>query len=116
MKLAYFLSGITALIIGGIGIVLPLVPTVPLFILAAYCFARSSPRLEQWLITHPRYGQGIAMWRERGAISAKGKRSAMIAFVISVLISLALFPYPWSLAPILPILIVGTWIVTRPEA
>ena len=75
----YLISGFLALGLGGLGVLLPLLPTVPFIILAAYCFARSDETLERWLVEHPTFGTHIRLWRERGAISPKGKRAAPAA-------------------------------------
>lgn len=112
----YLIGGFLALGLGGAGVVLPLLPTVPFVILAAYCFARSDKNLERWLVEHPTFGTHIHLWRERGAISRKGKRAALAAFAASVLIALLFAPLPYSLAPLAAALISGTWIWTRPEA
>jgi len=111
----YLIAGFIALGLGGIGAVLPLLPTVPFLILAAFCFARSNEALEQRLLDHPRFGVHIRLWRERGAISRKGKQAALAAFAISIAIALLFAPLPWSLAPVAAALIGGSWIWTRPE-
>ncbi len=112
----YLIAGFLALGLGGIGILLPLLPTVPFIILAAFCFARSNKALEQWLLEHPAFGSHIRNWRDLGAISRKGKHAALAAFAVSVLIALLFAPLPWALAPIAAALIGGCWIWTRPEA
>ena len=76
--------------IGLAGVVLPLVPTVPLMILAAFCFSKSSRRLHDWLVTHPTYGVHIRDWRESGAIRRPAKRLATLAILMSFGISLLL--------------------------
>lgn len=88
MRYVWASLGLLSVAIGLIGIVLPLVPTVPLMILAAFFFARSSERLHTWLITHPTFGPSIQDWQERGAISAKGKRIATLSIVVVFGISL----------------------------
>ena len=114
-RLVYLICGFVALGIGGVGVVVPLLPTVPLFILAAFCFARSHKGLEQWLLLHPKFGPSILLWRERGAISRAGKRAALIAFAVSSVLSLFLVPLPWALAPLAAALIIGSWIWRRAE-
>ena len=111
----YLLGGLTSLALGAIGILLPLLPTVPFAILAAFCFARSSPRLEAWLLDHHVFGPHIRNWRERRAITRKGKRAALVAFVASAIIALIFVKLPWNLIPIAAALIGGTWIWTRAE-
>lgn len=111
----YLICGFLALGLGAIGVFLPLLPTVPFMILAAFCFARSSPALEARLLNHRHFGPHIRRWRERGAISRRGKKAALVAFAFSALLALLLSPFPWSLVPLLAALIGGSWIWTRPE-
>ena len=80
VRLAYLVVGLLLLLLGAIGLFVPLLPTVPFVILAAFCFARSSTRLEQWLVRHERFGPHILAWRSRGSISRAGKRAALLAF------------------------------------
>lgn len=115
LKPVYFAGGVISVALGLAGIPLPLLPTVPFFILAAFCFARSSPALEQRLLDHPRFGPSIRLWRERGAISRRGKRASALAFAISVAISFWLAPWPWPLASLAAALTFGSWIWSRPE-
>jgi len=115
LKPLYFAAGALSVLLGIAGIALPLLPTVPFFILAAWCFARSSPALERRLLASPRFGPAIRAWRTRGAISRRGKRAALLAFAFSILLSLLLAPWPWPLATIGAALVFGTWIWRRPE-
>ena len=112
----YLIAGFVSLGLAGIGAVLPVMPTTVFVILAAFCFARSSPALEARLLNHPTFGPHILLWRERGAISRKGKRAAAAAFAVSILIALIFTPWPWVLAPVAATILVGGWIWTRPEA
>ncbi|MAU41252.1 MAG: hypothetical protein CMF31_06495 [Kordiimonas sp.] len=108
--------GILSLVCGIIGIVLPLLPTVPFMILAAYAFARSSPRLHNWLINHPRFGPLIYNWQRYGAIS---RRTKIIA--VSVMVAMSCLSW-WLDIPLWALLIqtavlftVAVFIITRPE-
>lgn len=64
--------------LGVIGVFLPVLPTTPFIILAAACFARSSPRLEAWLLSHRIFGPLLRDWRERGAIPRRAKLAALV--------------------------------------
>lgn len=90
MRWFWILAGSLALVLGTIGIVVPLLPTVPFLILAAFCFARSSPRLHDWLIGHPRFGPPIADWRREGAISLRAKRLATLSIAAIFTLSVAM--------------------------
>lgn len=115
MRLVYLGLGGLALLLAAAGAVLPLLPTVPFVLLAAFFFARGHPPLEAWLLRHPTFGPHIASWRARGAISRKGKRAALAAFALSAVLGLVLAPMPWAVIPLLAALIGGTWVWTRPE-
>ncbi|MDA4845418.1 YbaN family protein [Hoeflea poritis] len=88
-------AGCISLALGIIGIVLPLLPTTPFLLLAAFCFARGSEKLHSWLVNHPRLGPPIRDWETYRAISKRGKVMAMIAivavFVISILAGVATY-------------------------
>ncbi|WP_221792744.1 YbaN family protein [Aquisediminimonas sediminicola] len=116
MRHVYLIAGFVALALGAIGAVLPLLPTVPFLILAAFCFARSNPEFEAYLLDHPQFGEAIRTWRTRGAISRKGKKAATIAFGISLGLAFLLMDMPWPLVSVVAIGLTGTWIWTRPDA
>ena len=112
----FLLLGLLSLALGAVGAFVPLLPTVPFVILAAFCFTRSSPRLERWLVDHARFGPHIRAWRSRGAISPAGKRAALLAFAVSAGAGFALLSLPWSAVPAAAALIGGSWILTRPDS
>lgn len=90
MRPLWLAAGGVALTCGTVGIVLPLLPTVPFLLLAAFCFSRSSDRLHDWLVSHPRLGPPIHDWHMNGAISPKAKRLASLSIAATFLISVAL--------------------------
>jgi uncharacterized membrane protein YbaN (DUF454 family) len=112
----YLLLGFLALALGIVGAFLPLLPTVPFVILAAFLFSKGSRRWERWLLGHPQLGPPIRDWRESRSISSKGKRSAYAAFAFSGLLGFLLLPMPWLLVPALAALVGGSWIHHRPDA
>lgn len=115
MRMLWMLSGFLAVGLGTLGIFLPLLPTVPLMILAAFCFGKSSPRLHNWLITHPVYGPHIRDWRDKGAIHSGAKRLATISIAVAFGISILMGVGPRLLMiQALVLCAVLTFIWTRP--
>ncbi|MEM0988861.1 MAG: YbaN family protein [Pseudomonadota bacterium] len=90
MRMIWNAAGFLSLGLGALGVVLPLLPTVPFLLLAAFCFARGSQRFHDWLLSHPRFGPPIHEWRAHGAISARGKIAATCAIAATFSISLIL--------------------------
>lgn len=109
-------AGVAALALALIGVFLPLLPTTPFVLLAAACFAQSSPRLHDWLLRHPVFGPAIRDWRDHRAIPRKGKIAAIVAMTAAFGLSLVLGLRLWVLlAQGAVLLIMGSWIVTRPS-
>jgi len=77
MRGVFLVLGLGFVALGFIGIFLPVLPTTPFLILAAACFARSSERLEGWLLNHRHFGPLLRDWRARGAIPRKAKWMAL---------------------------------------
>jgi uncharacterized membrane protein YbaN (DUF454 family) len=67
------LFGLLSLLLGGVGVVLPLLPTTPFVLLAAACFARSSPRMHQWLLRNEVFGPILREWENSKCISLPTK-------------------------------------------
>lgn len=86
-KALYFSLGWICVLLGLIGVLLPLLPTTPFIILAAFCFSRSSPRFHRMLVEHRLFGPIIRDWEAYGVIPLKVKW-------ISSIMMLAMISYP----------------------
>ncbi len=87
--------GLVCVALAMVGVVLPLLPTVPFLLLAAFFFARSSSRLHNWLITHRLFGPMILDWQRSGAIRPAAKKAATlsVAAVFSLAVMLSAPPH-----------------------
>lgn len=102
--------------LGLLGVVLPVLPTTPFLLLAAGCFARSSPRLHGWLLAHPLFGPPIRDWEENGAISRKAKRLALGSMAAVLLVSVVVgLSWKVLLAQAVLIAVGSAFILTRPD-
>jgi len=98
MRPVWLILGTASLGLGGLGVVLPLVPATPLVILSAFCFARSSPALYDRLLRSRAFGKAIRDWRADRAISRNGKTGSLLAMALSLVPTLALGAGPGVLA------------------
>jgi uncharacterized protein len=116
MRILWFVLGSTASLLALIGVFLPILPTVPFLILAAFAFARSSQRLHRWIVTHPIYGPPVVDWQEKGAISRRAKWFACVSMIGGIGVAATLGLPAWVLAAQgLVMLSVAGFVVTRPE-
>jgi len=116
-NLPLFILGITSLILGAIGAILPVLPTTPFILLSAYCFSKSSDKFYQWLIGFPKFGVLIKNWNEKGTIDKKSKIACLIS-ILSVIIYFCFFSDMMMIAKIIlpsTLLPVLGFVLTRPE-
>jgi uncharacterized membrane protein YbaN (DUF454 family) len=78
------IAGAICVALGVIGIPLPLFPTTPFLLLAAFCFARGSPRMHQWLVEHAHFGPPIRAWQDHRAVSRSAKWAITVALLGAV--------------------------------
>lgn len=117
MRLVFLCLGWFFVALGIIGAFLPVMPTTPFLLLAVACFARSSPKLEAWLMNHPKFGPSLRNWREHGAISRKAKIMAISLMSVSYAIFWFGSSPPFWRAVIVAALMIAPaiFMLTRPE-
>lgn len=116
MRTVWIGLGLASVALGVLGLALPLLPTTPFMLLAAACFAKSSPRLHGWLVNHRVFGPAIADWRDHRAIRPRAKRMAVLAMAAAFGLSVALgLPGRVLAVQAVVLLVMGSWIWTRPD-
>lgn len=112
----WLLIGWGALTLGVIGIALPVLPTTPFVILAAFAFGNGSPRLQKRLHDHATFGPIIADWNATGAIAPKYKAIAIIMMTAALALSIGLGMRPLVIT-IQAICMVGAaaFVLSRPN-
>ncbi|KMS53499.1 hypothetical protein V474_22565 [Novosphingobium barchaimii LL02] len=111
----WIIGGVILVGIGTLGIFVPLLPTTIFYILAAACFSKSHPEWAERLYQHPKYGHHLREWRDRKAISRKGKIAAILTMSLSVVAVWFTAGGWWTLIPLAVLATIGTWIWTRAE-
>jgi uncharacterized membrane protein YbaN (DUF454 family) len=115
IRILWLLAGLISVAIGVVGLILPLLPTTPFLLVAAFAFARSSSRLNNWLREHRSFGPSITNWHRDGSIDRRAKRIAIIVILMTPVITW-LFGAPlWIIACQLVVLsAAAAFILTRP--
>lgn len=113
MRLFWGAIGVLAIVLALAGTVLPIVPTVPFLIVAAFAFNRSSPRFHHMLMTHPVFGPQIRDWQEHRAIDPRVKVIVCVSMAVGLCISWFILPPPYWAVQVTVLAAVGVFIVTR---
>lgn len=95
-RILYLMLGWFSLITGIIGIFLPLLPTTPLVLLAAWCFSKSSERFHTWLIEHKIFGPIINDWQSSDGIPKKARNRAIVFMWAGMAISIFIVSRIWA--------------------
>lgn len=110
----WVVAGTLALLAGVVGIFLPLLPTVPFVLLAAFCFSRGCRRCEQWLLEHPRFGPALRNWRAHRALTLRSKQAATSMMAISAALAWWVLPSPVRWLPAVVCIAVAWWLWRLP--
>ena len=90
MKIIYLTIGIIAALLGAVGVVLPVLPTTPFLLLAAFCFARSSQRFYDWFVSTSLYQKHLDSFIKHRAMTRKTK-VALLSFASTMLLLAMVF-------------------------
>jgi uncharacterized membrane protein YbaN (DUF454 family) len=95
VRLLFAALGTLFVLLGLLGLFLPVLPTTPFLLLATACYARSSRRIFNWLLNHPYFGPLIREWREYRSMPYRAKRNALWLIALSFGISIGFFVPGW---------------------
>ena len=112
-KTAYGVAGGASLALGVAGIFLPVLPTTPFILLAAWCFSRSSERLHTWLISHVHLGPIIHAWQVEKAIPRRTRNGILFVLWLSLGFSAWMLAEPWWIVGLIALGLVPTVILLR---
>lgn len=104
-----------SLALGALGVVLPLLPTTPFVLVAAYAAARGSTRLHAWILRHRAFGPVVRDWQASGAVAPRTKRVALATMMLSAAVVALVAPLAVAAAATAAMALVGAWLWRRPE-
>ena len=115
-RLVFLWAGYLLFGLGLIGTMVPVLPTVVFWILAAGCFAKSSPAMYQRILAWPRFGPAVDQFLTQGAISTRGKAAALTGMALGAALVLYSAPGPiLTTIALITIAIGAAYVVTRPS-
>ena len=113
-RVLWIVAGALAMLLGVVGIVLPVMPTVPFVLLAAFCFSRGSERCERWILEHRHFGPPVRAWREHRAVPLRAKQFATVMMAGGAAFAAWLLPAPWGWAPAGVCSVLAIWLWRLP--
>jgi len=117
-KIVYLLLGHLFLILGIIGAFLPVVPTTPFLLLAAFLYSKSSIKLHDWMMNHKYLGPPLRDWQERGVIGMKAKILATVMISLVLIFRFPVLNVNVAIKIIAAVVLIGVliFIWTRPSS
>lgn len=118
-RIFFMVIGAVFLLLGIIGIFLPLLPTTPFVLLTAFCWARSSTRFHTWLLTHKWFGSIVSNWESHRVIPLKAKWLSTIMMNGAIIASVLTMPEERWWVKVIMIIIgisVSLWIWSFPHS
>lgn len=117
LRLVFAGLGAAFLALGAVGMFVPVLPTVPLWLVAAACFARSSTRVYNWLLNHRHFGRGIREWRHHRSIPYRAKRAAILLMAASFAVTIVFLLQGWAARTIMAAagIVLGIWLWRLPS-
>ncbi len=117
-KTLFLILGFLSLFLGVLGIFLPILPTTPFALLAAYFFSKSSKKLHDWLLRQKHLGPLIQNWERHGVIRPRAKILATVTMVLLFSYTLIFVPVHWGIKALITSIGVAvlTFIWTRPSS
>ncbi|WKE64440.1 YbaN family protein [Gallaecimonas kandeliae] len=92
LRFVYLAAGWLAIALGILGIALPLLPTTPFILLAAWCFAKGSPRCHRWLRQNRWFGQMVRDWENSRGLRRRYRNRAVAMMLVTFSLSMWLVP------------------------
>jgi uncharacterized protein len=117
VRALFFVAGLASLALGIAGIFLPVLPTTPLVLLAATCFARSYRPFHEWLLAHRLFGPLVREWHEHRSIPYRTKLLAIGMMAGALTVSIVFFVDPPWLKAVLAAfgVALGAWMYRLPS-
>jgi uncharacterized membrane protein YbaN (DUF454 family) len=94
-RILWFSGGLSSVVLGTLGMFLPLLPTVPFLLLAVFCFAKSSPAWAVKILHHPFIGKPLREWLQYKGLRKKDKIFSITFLWVSILISIFFVTIFW---------------------
>jgi len=115
-KTFFFIAGWFCLIMAYIGIVTPGIPFSIFLVGAAYCFARSSKKMENWIYSHKTFGPFLLNWEKKRVFPQKGKYAMIAVMTSSLVIMYFTIPLKGVIYSGVMMLLVAVWAWRYPSS